>query len=85
MPLSFLTLTIVCYVSSNIHSKLTVWSLLPCQDYYCGMPELHGLNRCLFCELTGAMQVRFKAGIGAVVKHATPEEEDTLWELSNNG
>ena len=40
-----------------------------------------------FCELTGALQVRFRKlceeGVGAVVKHAaivTEDEEDTLWK-----
>ena len=40
-----------------------------------------------FCELTGAIQVRYRKlreeGVGAVVKHATvvtEEEEDTLWK-----
>ena len=39
------------------------------------------------CELTGALQVRFRKlreeGVGAVVKHAaivTEDEEDTLWK-----
>ena len=40
-----------------------------------------------FCDLTGALQVRYRElrmdGVGAVVKHAaivTPEEENKLWE-----
>ena len=40
-----------------------------------------------FCELTGALQVRFRKlceeGVGAVVNHAaivTEDEEDTLWK-----